>query len=201
MPYLPQAVYDNRLKWLSGLAVVGMIMTLIWGWNGSSGMIFACYWEFKRGNKMGMFGYIYLLIGVGSLMMEEYQSWTKILEFVPGLIFGYVASTLFTMRESSTYAVVHQYLFISSMVLPMIFPASVLIVPSIFQWLSMLVTGITVLVTIVITAKMMQSERASIAVASLSGILMVGTSRYTGGVIDIVGAGMIVAGLVWMIKK
>jgi hypothetical protein len=98
MPYLPQAVYDNRLKWLSALTLVGMLMTLIWGWNGSSGMIFACYWEYSRGNKMGIFGYIFLLIAVGSLMMEEYTQWTKALEFIPGLIFGYVASSLFTMR-------------------------------------------------------------------------------------------------------
>jgi hypothetical protein len=96
---------------------------------------------------------------------------------------------------------VHQYLFISAMVLPMLFPASVLIVPSIIQWISMLATGLSVLFTIVLTAKLMQTERVSIVVASLSGIIMIGTSRYESGVIDIVGAVLILAGIVWMIQK
>ncbi len=72
---MAQPVYDNKLKYISIMAITGMIMTLIWGWNGSSGMIFACYWEYSRGNRMGVFGYIFLLIGVGSLLMEEYYGW------------------------------------------------------------------------------------------------------------------------------
>ena len=87
------------------------------------------------------------------------------------------------------------------MVLPMFFPASTLIVPNIWQWLVMIITGFSVLFTILITIKLMQSERVSIVVASLSGILMIGTSHYGAGVIDVIGAVMIITGLVWMIKK
>lgn len=138
------------------MAITGMIMTLMWGWNGSSGMIFACYWEYSRGNRMGIFGIIFLLIGVGSLLMEEYYSWYKILQFVPGLIFGYIASVLFTMRQSPTYTIAHQYLFLTSMVLPMFFPVSELIVPNLVQWLIMLFTGLSLLFTIVLLIKLMQ---------------------------------------------
>jgi hypothetical protein len=41
-------------------------------------MIFVCYWEYSQGNRMGVFGYIFLLIGAGSLMMEEYYGWSKV---------------------------------------------------------------------------------------------------------------------------
>ena len=48
---------------------------------------------------MGVFWYIYLLIGGGSLLMEQYDTgYYKLLEFIPGLIYGYIAATLFTMR-------------------------------------------------------------------------------------------------------
>jgi len=42
---------------------------MIWGWNGSGGMIFAIVWEQMRGNKMGSFGYFYTIIIIGSLLM------------------------------------------------------------------------------------------------------------------------------------
>ncbi len=83
----------------------------------------------------------------------------------------------------------------------MFFPASQLIVPNVFQWLVMIVTGLSLLFTIVLLIKLMQYERVSIVVASISGIVLVGTSHYTGGFIDFVGAFMIISGLIWMIKK
>ena len=201
MPYLPESVYDNRLKWLSLLGVIAMLMSVKWGWNGSSGMVFACYWEYSRGNRMGVFWYIFLMIGGGSLIMEEYDfGWYKLLEFIPGFIYGYIALNLFTMRESQTYTITHQFLFLCSMALPMFFPASELIVPSIWQWLLMGVFGVSMLFTCVLMIKLMQSERASIAVASMSGIIMVGTTLYV-GVLDFIGAALIIAGLIWMIRK
>lgn len=51
---------------------------MIWGWNGSGGMIFAILWEQTRGNKMGTFGYLYTIIIVGSLMMEKNYTLIKL---------------------------------------------------------------------------------------------------------------------------
>lgn len=65
----------------------------------------------------------------------------------------------------------------------------------------MIITGFSLLFTVVILIKLMQSERVSIVVASISGIIMVGTSHYAAGFIDLIGAIMIVSGLIWMIKK
>ena len=78
MPYLKMEVYDNRLKKLVILTTIGVIMTIIWGWNGSSGMVFACYWEITKGQKMGIYGIIFVVIAVGSLFMEHYHGWIKI---------------------------------------------------------------------------------------------------------------------------
>jgi hypothetical protein len=130
---------------------------MIWGWNGSGGMIFAILWEQTRGNKMGTFGYLYAIIIVGSLMMEHNYALIKLVEFIPGILFGMVSSMLFTLKDSSTYAITHQFVFLSSVTIPMFFPASHLIVPSLFQWGIMLLTGITMLLTIVFTVKLMQS--------------------------------------------
>lgn len=86
------------------------------------------------------------------------------------------------------------------MAIPVFFPASHLIVPNLWQWLLMIVTGVSVLFTIVLIVKLMQSERVSITVASISGFIMVGTSLYASP-LEFVGAIMIIAGSVWMIKK
>jgi hypothetical protein len=130
---------------------------MIWGWNGSGGMIFAIVWEQIRGNKMGTFGYLYSIIIIGSLLMETNYTYMKLVEFIPGILFGMVNSILFTLKDSSTYAMTHQFVFLSSICIPMFFPATHLIVPSLFQWGIMLVTGVSMLFTILLTVKLMQS--------------------------------------------
>jgi hypothetical protein len=39
------------------------------GWNGSGGIIFAMFWEQTKGSKMGIFGYFFLMIIAGELLM------------------------------------------------------------------------------------------------------------------------------------
>lgn len=78
MPYLPQEVYDNKLKKMCVLGLLGVVISSIWGWNGSGGMIFAIFWEQTRGNKMGMYGYLFAIIIIGSLMMEKNYSIMKL---------------------------------------------------------------------------------------------------------------------------
>jgi hypothetical protein len=98
MPFLPEEIYDNKLKKICVLGLVGILSSMIWGWNGSGGIIFAILWEQTRGNKMGTFGYLYAVIIVGSLMMEKNYTLMKLVEFIPGIMFGMVSSMLFTLK-------------------------------------------------------------------------------------------------------
>jgi hypothetical protein len=124
----------------------------------------------------------------------------KIIEFIPGIMFGWVNSYLFTLKDSSTYAITHQFVFLSSICIPMFFPASHLVVPSLMQWGVMVVSGVTMLFTILLIVKLMQSERVSIVMAVVSGIMMIGTSSYV-RTVDFVGGAIILAGLGLVIKK
>lgn len=200
MPFLPEAIYDFKLKKICLCAVVAVIFSLIWGWNGSAGILFAMGWEWVRGNRMGFYGYMLLIIIAGSLLMEEYYKPAKLLEFVPGLLFGYVNTVLSTLRESSGYAIGHQFLFLGAVVLPMLFPGFHVIVPSIWQWLVMGVCGLTLLVTIMLTIKLMQTERVSVVMGVMSGLVMIGTSAF-GKYIDWVGAVLILVGVTILVKK
>lgn len=44
MPYLPEPLYDAKLKRMCVLGVAGVIISMIWGWNGSGGILFAMGW-------------------------------------------------------------------------------------------------------------------------------------------------------------
>jgi len=111
-----------------------------------------------------------------------------------------VNSILFTLKDSSTYAMTHQFVFLSSICIPMFFPAAHLIVPTLIQWIVMIVTGVTLLFTILLTVKLMQSERVSIVMAVMSGLIMMGTSSYY-RTIDFIGAGVILVGVAFVVKK
>lgn len=124
----------------------------------------------------------------------------KLVEFIPGILFGMVNSILFTLKDSSTYAITHQFVFLSSVCIPMFFPASQLIVPSLLQWAVMILTGVSMMFTILLTVKLMQGERVSIVMAVMSGLIMLGTSSYF-RMVDFVGAGVIFVGVALTVKK
>lgn len=111
-----------------------------------------------------------------------------------------INSTLFTLQESSFYAIGHQFLLLSAIVLPMLFPAFHIIVPSIWQWLLMLICGVTVLITTMMTIKLMQSERVSVVMGVMSGILMIGTFSFENK-LDYLGVAIILIGIGIIIKK
>lgn len=82
------------------LSVIGLVLSIFLGWNGSGGILFGILWEKKRGSNtvITQIGYMLLIIIIGSLLMEENYSWMKLFEFFPGIIFGYVNSNLFTLK-------------------------------------------------------------------------------------------------------
>lgn len=43
-PFLPEPIYDRKLKWMCISAVIGFVISMFWGWNGSGGIIFAMAW-------------------------------------------------------------------------------------------------------------------------------------------------------------
>lgn len=179
MPYLPVEAYDYKLKILCILSIAGLLSSMYFGWNGSGGVIIAIIWERMRGNKLGGYIYYFALIIAGSLMMEDYDShFQKLVEFIPGIIFGYVNSNIYTLKLSSTYAIAHQFVFLCAVGLPIFFPATPLIVPNIWQWLLMIVCGLLMLFTVLLTIKLMQEARVSVVMGSMAGLLMIGTTNY-----------------------
>lgn len=106
-PYLPDTPLDNRLKVLCFISFIAMILSIYVGWNGSGGMLFAIFWEITRGQRMSFYGLYFAIIIVGSLLMEENYSWTKMWEFLPGILLGWVNSEIFKLRESNYYTISH----------------------------------------------------------------------------------------------
>lgn len=51
MPFLKDP-YDSLLKRICVLGFIAIAWSFIYGWNGSSAIIFACYWEYVRGQRM-----------------------------------------------------------------------------------------------------------------------------------------------------
>lgn len=111
-----------------------------------------------------------------------------------------INAELFTLRDSSFYAVAHQFLLLTAIVIPILFPAFHIIVPSIWQWIVMIIGGVTVLFTTVCTIKLMQSERVSVVMGVMSGIIMIGSTIYD-STWDYVGAVVILVGVGLLIKK
>lgn len=180
-PYLPEVPLDNRLKVLCLFCFAGIILSIYVGWNGSGGLLFAMFWEITRGQRMSIYGLYFLGIIVGSLLMEENYSWSKIWEFLPGILLGWVNSEIFKLKSSNYYTIAHEMLFLCSIAIPIFFPATTMIVPTVWQWLVMIVCGVIMLATIVLVIRLMQLVRVSVVVGVSAGILMAGTSPYASG--------------------
>lgn len=200
MPYLPEQIYDLKLKKICVAAVIGIVWSMMLGWNGSGGILFAMIWESVRGKKFDFYGYMLLVIVGGSIAMEDNLTLWKLAEFIPGIIFGYINSTLYILKESSVYAITHQIIFLASIFIPMFFPANNIIVPAIWQWAVMILCGASVLLTMVLTVKLMQTERVSVVMGVLSGILMIGTSSFL-NMWDGIGCALILVGIALLVKR
>lgn len=75
-----------------------------------------------------------------------------------------------------------------------------MIVPSLFQWAVMILSGFVLLVAIVLTIKLMQMARVSVVMAVTSGVFMITMSSIASG-LDYFGALCIVLGIGLLIKK
>jgi len=64
----------------------------------------------------------------------------------------------------------------------------------------MIGAGVILLVTLVLTVKLMQTARVSVVMGVLSGLMMVGTAQYI-GMQDWVGLGLIGVGIMFLLKK
>jgi hypothetical protein len=200
MPYLPVQAFDNKLKIMCVLSLAAILSSLYIGWNGSGGILFAIYWEQTKGSKMGMLGIYFAAVIVGSVLMEKNYTESKLLELVPGLLFGYINSEIYKLKSSNYYSIAHQFVFLCSVGLPVFLPSSKMIVPSIFQWIVMVVCGFLMLFTVVATIRLMQMARVSVVMGVMSGLLMVGTTVYT-GTLDYVGLLLIAVGVVMLVKQ
>ena len=179
-PYLPNDKYDQQLKIACGLAFFTIIASVQWGWNNSGAILVAVGWELLRGNRMGVLGYGFLAAIVGSLMLEKNYSMTKLLEFIPGVTLGFITSTLYTLRESSPYSILHEFLLITTVFLPVCFPMQTIVKPSLLQWGVMILGGLVAIPTGLLIIRMMQKERVSISMTVFCSILMLLTSQYDG---------------------
>lgn len=86
------------------------------------------------------------------------------------------------------------------MLLPVFFAAAGLIVPSITQWVVLVIGGFVMLFTILAGIKLMQNGRVSVVMAVASGIVMMGTSAYINN-LDIFAGLFILGGVVMLVKK
>lgn len=89
-PYLPNHGNDKKLKMLCVCFYVAILLCIYVGWNGSGGIIFAIVWESLRGSKMGIYKYFFLSVIIGSIILENNYTFSKIYEFIPGIIFGFI---------------------------------------------------------------------------------------------------------------
>lgn len=94
----------------------------------------------------------------------------------------------------------HQFMFFTSLCLPMFFPLKHIVVPTLFQWFVMAIGGAVMFFTVLWIVKLMQGERVSIVTSVMSGIIMLGTSTYFGST-DFIGALLILIGIIFILKK
>lgn len=200
MPYLPSAANDRRLKAVCAVFYAAVVLSVFVGWNGSGGILFAVGWEALRGSRLGSYKFFFLSVVAGSVLLEHNYSASKLLEFVPGLLFGLVNTELARLKASNPYAVTHQLVFFCAMLLPVFFAAAQFVVPSPGQWAVMLLGGLAMCFTAVCAVRLMQSGQASVVTAVASGIVMAGTATYASS-LDVVGLLLVAGGVGMLIKE
>lgn len=200
MPYLPSSANDKRLKAMCVVLYAAIVLSVFVGWNGSGGILFAMIWESLRGSRMGSYKFFFLSIIVGSIILENNYSSSKLLEFIPGILFGLINTEISRLKASNPYAIAHQFVFFCAMLFPVFFAASQFVVPSLGQWVAMAIGGFAMCFTVVSAVKLMQNGQASVVTGITSGIIMAGTASYVGSM-DFIGLLLVAGGIVMLIKE
>lgn len=203
-PYLKIDKYDRLLKIMCVLAFCSFLSSIQWGWNGSGGILIAVIWEAARGQGLrghgGSLLWGYLIVIVGSVLLEGNYSYTKLLEFIPGVLLGLINSALFTLGESSPYTIYHEFSLLCCIFLPVFFPMQGMIKPDLHQWGVMLAASLLVEFTFLLTIKMMQKERVSISMTCFCSLILLLTTTYTTTVSYLEG-GLVVVGLAFVLYR
>lgn len=71
--------------------------------------------------------------------------------------------------------------------------------PSGFQWVIIILCGLTMLITVLLTIKLMQFVNTSVVVGVMGGLIMVGTSGLGSG-LDLFGGAIVLVAVVTLIK-
>lgn len=178
-PFIKEPKYDRLLKAMCVLTFASVLFTVQWGWNGGVGIVVGIIWEAVRGNKIRGLGLGFLMVIVGCALLEGTWDTEKLLELVPGVLLGFVNATLYTLGETSPYTIYHEFSLLCSIFLPMFFPLQPMIKLSLLQWGVVVLGAIFVLFTALLTIKMMQKERVSIAITATCAIITLMTTKYT----------------------
>jgi hypothetical protein len=86
------------------------------------------------------------------------------------------------------------------MLLPVFFAAADMIVLSLVQWAVMILGGLLMLFTVLVSVKLMQNGRVSVVGGVVSGVVMIGTSSYIYS-FDWIGLALIIGGIFMLIKQ
>lgn len=179
MPFLPTAQQDNRLKLAAWLMSIAMFLCLMYGWNASGGMIFAIIYESLAG-RQGCFYLIIFGVIIGGSITMEWTSPEYAIRLAPSVLFGVIATLLNNLSKNSPYAICNQlslYLLIASAWLYPFLETSPL---SPWQYLILLLLGFSCYFNLLLIIRLMQTQRTSMAVGVMTGILIISTTDFVG---------------------
>lgn len=177
MSFLPTDELDSKLKVTCMLNVIAAFLCLKFGWNATGGMVYAVVWEYLKGTKGTFYLIILLFIIAGSVLMEQTNSLTKLIYFIPSLIFAYNVNMVYTnFSKNSPYAIVNQMSLFLMVASAAEYPFFSLTPVSMWTYVILIVCGFLVYWTMLMLIKQIQTTRVSLSLAIMSGIIIIGTS-------------------------
>lgn len=110
-------------------------------------------------------------------MMEQTNSLDKLIFFIPSLIFAYNVDLVHTnLAKNSTYAIINQVSLFLMVASACEFPLFTLTPISLWTYVILTGCGFLVYFTMLLLIKQIQTTRVSLALAIMSGIIIIGTS-------------------------
>ena len=97
-PFLNEKKHDDSLKFACLLTFVAILCSLSWGWSGTGGLISAFVWELLKGKNFKKIFFLYLMMEIGCLMIEKHFAVVKLVQLIPGVLFGVANSIVFDLK-------------------------------------------------------------------------------------------------------